>query len=103
MLAAVSYIFFDVLDLDGSNFSRLLTSMERSIVVAEAASPSELFGSPRTIRLSFNIPDLSTEESRELNLEQTKAFGIAALDWAHYHGYRLGSPRDLAVDSAPDH
>ncbi len=30
-----SYIFFDVLDLDGSNFPRLLTPVARAVIVAE--------------------------------------------------------------------
>ncbi len=102
-LVAFSYILSDVLDLDGSNYPRLRTPVERILIVAEASFPTELVGSPKTAPRWTNVPDLSTDWSREFNrLRQTKTVGIAALDCAHHHSYRFSAPRNSRADASPD-
>src|SRR5262249_24173483 len=87
---AFSYILTDVLDLDGWNYARLRTPVERILIVAEAGLSTEIVVSPKTAPWWTNVPDLSTDWSREFNrFRQTKTVGLAALDWAHRHNHRL--------------
>ena len=102
-LIAFSYILTDVLDLDGSNYARLRTPVKRILIVAEASLSTEIVVSPKTAPWWTNVPDLSTDWSREFNsLRQTKTVGIAALDWARRHSHRLSAPRNSAADASPD-
>ena len=103
MLVALSYIIFDVLDLDGSNFPRLLMPVERSFNIAEASSSPDPLGSPETAPRWFNLRGVSTDASEKFNrFPHTKAVGLTALDWTHHHGYRLGSPQTSAASPFPD-
>ncbi len=104
LLVSLSYILFNVLDLDGSNFPRLLTPVERSIIVAEVTEPVVFGASPETAPARADHTHLSKDRSRESNrLRRLKTLGFAALDWTRYHGYRLGSPRNSAAAASPDH
>ena len=104
VLIAVSYILFDVLDLDGSNFSRLLAPMERSISLAEAPSATEFVGSSELATRWSNIQHPSTDRCEGLNSSrQTRAFGFSRLDSARSHRYRVDLSRDSIADASPDH
>jgi hypothetical protein len=98
-----SYIFFDVLDLDGSNFPRLLTPTQRVFLIAETVPVVDLRDFRELAVLSDNVAHLLTDplakDSR--HLRQTKAAG---LDSARSHGYRTGLPRDSVADpTSPYH
>jgi hypothetical protein len=95
-----SYIFFDVLDIDGSNFCRLLTSTNRLILIAEAASSLELYDPSETTAPPSRVSPFIADPFEERNqpLCQTKASG---LDLARSHGYRVGLPRDSLADGSP--
>jgi len=102
MFLVFSYILFDVLDLDGSNFPRLLTPVARAVIVAETLVVIEIqdtrkHAAPlRSVALLFT--DLFEKCSRLL--WQTKA---TRLDSARSHGYRVGLPRDSVADASPYH
>jgi len=101
-LFVCSFIFFEVLDLDGSDFVRLQLSVPRTVFLAEVTD--ELVGPRKIDYPRTNLLYLAADwPSKFKIIRQTKAFGIAALDWANYHGFRIGSPPDLVADAVPDH
>ena len=99
VLLVFSYIFFDVLDLDGSNFPRLLMRMERAVIVAVVPSGALLNHSSEHSKLRDDIPLLFADRSG-LNVPPSwaEALSPSALDTARSHRYRVG----LARNSLPD-
>ena len=67
-----SYIFFDVLDIDGSNFPRLFTPVERAITVAVVPSGTELNCSSEQSELYRDISVLFADRSARI---QSAALG----------------------------
>jgi len=101
-LFVCSFIFFEVLDLDGSDFVRLQLSVPRTVFLGEVTD--ELVGPRKIDYPRTNLLYLAADwPSKFKIIRQTKAFGIAALDWANYHGFRIGSPPNSVGDAAPDH
>src|SRR5262249_35902914 len=92
-------ILFDVLDLDGSNFLRLLVPPKRTITVAVAPSGTEIDYSFDHSALRDGIALLYADRS-ELNLRppQVEVLISSALGRARFHKYRVG----LARNSLPD-
>src|SRR5215467_12395543 len=99
LLLVFSYIFFDVLDLDGSNFPRLLMRMERAVIVAVVPSGALLNHSSEHSKLRDGIALLFADRS-ELNLRppQAEVLISSALGRARFHKYRVG----LARNSLPN-
>jgi len=101
-LLVFSYILFDVLDLDGSNFSRLLATVERAAIVAEV---------PDAIPLNYFLE--KSESWGDTSLLFTDPSGLyARLYWTalsrasplgatRSHGYRVGLARNSLPDSSP--
>jgi hypothetical protein len=102
VLLAVFYIFFDVLDLDGSNFSRLLAPVERSIIAA--VSPGEVFDPSETAAHHWiSIPDRFIDRSEDFKLlQQARAINLSTLIFTHAHGYRVTLARYFLPESVPD-
>ena len=101
---AIAYVFFDVLDLDGSNFPRLQKPVARSIVLAEVIPSPELIESRETALPWANMGRPLAETSTEFKiLRQTPSLGFTALEWVHYHGLQVSSPRKPASNIFPDH
>jgi hypothetical protein len=102
VLLVFSYIFFDVLDLDGSNFPRLFTPVEKIITVAVVPSSTELNCAPEQSELYRDISvlfaDRSAESSRPPWAELLRA---SPLGKARSHGYRVGLARNSLPDSSP--
>ncbi len=92
-LVVLSYILFEVLDLDGSNFPSLLAPVERSVIVAEVPSSIEVNYSPeRTEPLPEVVLPLATRSVRHLRLRHVQVPDSSPLDSARSHGYRVGLP-----------
>ena len=91
-------IVFDVVDLDGSSFARLLASVKRTVTVAVMPSDSEV-NSFEDSELRDDIALLFADRSR-LNVRPPRAevLNSSALGMARSHGYRVG----LARNSLPD-
>ncbi len=99
ILLAFSYILFDVLDLDGSNFARLLTPTERSKAVAEASTPAELVPAPEAVSPWDEIPRASIERLRQFKLaRQWTPISLSPIALSRVHGYHVGLPRDAVPD-----
>ena len=92
-------ILFDVLDLDGSNFLRLLAPTKKNITVAIVPSGTEIDYSFDHSELRDGIALLFADRS-EINLRppQAEVLISSALGRARFHKYRVG----LARNSLPD-
>jgi hypothetical protein len=92
-------ILFDVLDLDGSDFLRLLVPTNRTITVAVVPSGAEIDYSFHHSELRDGIALLFADRS-ELNLRppQAEVLISSALGRARFHKYRVG----LARNSLPN-
>jgi hypothetical protein len=91
-------ILFDVLDLDGSSFARLLAPVKREVTVAVMPSDTQV-NSFEDSELRDDIALLFADRSR-LNVRPPRAevLNSSALGTARSHGYRVG----LARNSLPD-
>jgi hypothetical protein len=97
-----SYIFFDVLDLDGSSFPRLFARVGRTMIVAVIPSVTQLEYSSEQSGLCRDIPapfkDASAQSSRPPWAALLRASPLGAV-WSH--GYRVGLARNALTDSSP--
>jgi hypothetical protein len=94
-----SYIAFDVLDLDGSNFPTLVGVIERSAIVAVLPSEVEISSSHDPIEHSQTVKILFADRLREyVRFQMTRVLESLPRALARAHGYRIG----LARDSLPD-
>src|SRR5215467_8783797 len=99
MLVVFSYILFDVLDLDGSDFPRPRAPVERNVVVAEV--PKEIkqaYLSERTelwVDHSVLVP-ATPDESVHVRL--TRMLTFSPLESARTRGYRIALPRSSPSD-----
>ena len=96
------YVSFDVLDLDGSDFPKLFTSVQRTITAALLPSSTELNYSSESWELCgdkiFLPVDRSAEYGRQSWAELLRA---SLLGTARSHGYRVGLARNSLPDSSP--
>jgi hypothetical protein len=101
VLLVFSYILFDVLDLDGSNFPRLFTPVEKIITVAVVPSgeqlnyPSEQSGLRDMALLLANRAGLHPQS------QWPELLRASRLGTARSHGYRVGLARNSLPDSPP--
>jgi hypothetical protein len=102
VLLVFSYVPFDVLDLDGSNFSRLVATVERAAIVAEVPDAMPLKYAPEKSEFWGDTSLLFTDQSglyaRPYWAELLRA---SALGTARSHGYRVGLARNSLPDSSP--
>jgi len=102
ILLVFSYVLFDVLDLDGSNFSRLRATVERAVSVAEVPDAVPLNYSPEKSEswgnTSLFFPDQSGSYTRPCWSELLRA---STFGTARSHGYRVGLARNSLSDSSP--
>jgi hypothetical protein len=101
-LLMFSYILFDVLDLDGSNFSRLRATVERTAIVAEVPDAITLNYSPEKSESRGDTALLFLDQAgsctRPYWAELLRASPLGA---ARFHGYRVGLARNSLPDSSP--
>jgi len=103
-LVVSSYIFFDVLDLDGSNFPRLFSPVEKAIIVAVVSSEAELFNSPKLLapRYSTLIP-ITDQAGKFISTPKARLLIVSSLHSARAHGYKVSLARNSLPDSSPYH
>ena len=94
-----SYIFFDVLDLDGSDFPRPRAPVERNVVVAEVPKEIKQAYLPDKTELWVDnlalVPAISGES---VDVRLTRALTFSPLDSARTRGYRIALPRSSPSD-----
>jgi len=94
-----SYIFFDVLDLDGSDFPLKQHPLERTAIVAEVAKDTVDAYSLAKPETSVNLSVLSQSlagEATRIRLMRVVVF--APFDSARTRGYRIALPRSSPSD-----
>lgn len=102
MVLVLSYVVFEVLDLDGSNFPSPLTPVQRAVIVAEVPSAVEPAYFPQSAVLWKNTSVLFGDRAGEyVQLQRTDILISLPLDSARSHGYRVGLPRDSIADLSP--
>jgi len=100
MFFVFSYIAFNVLDLDGSNLSSFVTTMERSSVVAVISSEVEIpRPSDRDEHALRNNNLLSTND--ESSPWQAHVSVLTPVSLARAHGYKVSLARNSLSDSSP--
>src|SRR5262245_57663201 len=88
------YIFFDVLDLDGSNFPKLFTPVQKTITVAVLPSSTELNYCSEHSEPCDDISLLLTDRSAKCSRPSWAVLLTASpLGTARSHGYRVGLAR----------
>jgi len=98
MVFVLSYVFFDVLDLDGSNLSALATRSDRAMIAAETPADGESPHRPARADL-WNTVITAPHASALLNHPQSaEPVASSPLNSARAHGYRVGLPRDEVPD-----
>jgi hypothetical protein len=101
-LLVFCYILFDVLDLDGSNFSRLLATVERAAIVAEVPDAIPLNYSPEKSESWGDNSLLFTDQSGLCaQLYRKELLRASPLGATRSHGYRVGLARNSLPDSSP--
>ena len=101
-LLVFSYILFDVLDLDGSNFSRLRATVERTAIVAEVPDAIPLNCALEKSKSWGDTSLLFTDQSGLYARPYWAALlRASALGTARSHGYRVGLARNSLPDSSP--
>jgi hypothetical protein len=99
MLVVFSYILFDVLDLDGSDFPRPRAPVERNVVIAEVPKDIKiaycLDGTEFWVEHSLLVPAISGEAA---SVRLTRLLAFLPLDSARTHGYRVALPRSSPSD-----
>ena len=99
MFVVFSYILFDVLDLDGSDFPRPRAPVERNVVVAEVLKDIKLiYGFDKTefwAEYSLTPPSTSGEA---ISARPTEVAAFLPLICARDRGYRVALPRSSPSD-----
>src|SRR5499426_1977817 len=99
MLLVFSYILFDVLDLDGSDFPRPRAPVERNVVVAEVPKEIKQAYMPDKTELwvdhSVLVPAMPGES---VHVRLTMALTFSPLESARTRGYRIALPRSSPSD-----
>ena len=96
----LSYILFDVLDLDGSDFLTTRAPIERNVVMVEVPKVTVnvyLSDTPDIwVNLNILLPTELEKSLRHVALEQPS---FILLNTPRAHGYRVALPRSSTPDS----
>lgn len=98
-LLVCSYIFFDVLDLDGSDFLRFFHPVQKTIIVATVSAEADLYNSHEMLAQRGDTLISITPQSESFTSSPKRTLSIlSSLHSTWAHGYRVG----LARNSLPD-
>lgn len=97
-----SYIFFDVLDLDGSNFPLPLGPVKSSAIVKDVQRDIKRSYLPGMTQLWGHLSALFQDSEVDLiPLDHTEKLGLPRLDSFRGRGYRVALPRSSTSDPSP--
>jgi|SRR6266852_1659764 len=97
-----SYIFFDVLDIDGSDFPLKRHPLERTVIVAEVAKDTVRAYSVERPELWVDLSTLSLAMPCEAMWGRlTRALTFSRLNSIRTRGYRIALPRSSPSDPFP--
>jgi hypothetical protein len=102
-LLAISYVLFEVLDIDGSNLPRLLVPAHRSVLAAEStadvAGDEQLSEDQRRYGPTLTI----VSRQRIRSSGQVQAIRSEVRGFLLVRRYRVSSTRDSGAQNPPDH
>jgi hypothetical protein len=93
----LSYIAFEVLDLDGSRLTPLAVPVHGAIIAIEATAEVDPINRPAPAD-EWNGAILSADRTAGEALDHFHIPSVSPLDSARIHGYRVGLPRDAIPD-----
>src|SRR5262245_21854635 len=103
-LLVIFYVLFDVLDLDGSDFSRVFNCAHQTKLDALARTEAELDVSAKQfVAVNTSASLLTTDASEYAQLRRSDNVQFSLLGDARAHGYRMGLARNSPFDAPPDH
>lgn len=103
-LVIVSYILFDVLDVDGSNFAKFLKPAHKTLIGVFIPAEAEFDFAAKRNSLSLGVAVLAFAALVEdCALPRIAALPLSALIKSRAHGSLLALARNSLPDSAPDH
>ena len=94
-------ILFDVLDLDGSNFLRLLAPVKRTVTVAVMPADAQIDSFEHSELRDGFILLVADRSGLDVRPSRAEALSSSALGTARSHGYRVGLARNSLPDSFP--
>lgn len=98
-LLVVSYLFFEVLDLDGSNFPLKQFALERSAIAAEVAKELGTTVAAAKTLLHGDFAWVAPPPLLQaLRARAVRSLRIAHLAYARHRGYRVALPRSAPTD-----
>src|SRR5262249_31531995 len=98
MVFVLSYVFFDVLDLDGSNLSALASRTDRAVIAAEPPADAESPHRPARADLWNTVITAPHAIALLDHSESAEPISSSPFISARAHGYRVGLPRDEVPD-----
>ena len=98
-VAVCSFILFDVLDLDGSNFPLKPYPTQSAVLVATGVEDTDHVYRPNLTEPWSRIVTISLAEPFDLlSLRLARQFKYLTLDSARHRGYRTALPRSSTSD-----
>ena len=95
-------ILFDVLDLDGSSFLRMLAPVKRTVTVAVVPSDTQInYSSEQSELCGDNSPPFQDGSAKCSRPPLAKTLRSSPLGTTRSHGYRVGLARNSLPDSSP--
>jgi predicted HAD superfamily Cof-like phosphohydrolase len=103
-LLVVFYVLFDVLDLDGSDCSKVFNSAHQPKLDALVSAEAELDVSAKQfVPVSASASLLAPDASEYAQLRRSENVQFSLLRTARAHGYRQGLARNSPSEVSPDH
>ncbi|HEV8342830.1 MAG TPA: hypothetical protein VGR30_10715 [Candidatus Binatia bacterium] len=97
-----SYIFCDVLDLDGSDFASRQHPVKGNVLVVKGLEEVECSSLPKSLEASEDISRHFTANQGELtSFYSTEELRKSRLKSTRDHGYRVALPRSSVPDPFP--
>ena len=103
-LLVVFYVLFDVLDLDGSDFSKVFNAAHQTKLDAVVSTEAELdVSAEQFVPVHAKAYFLATNASEHTQLRSSDNVQFSLLSTARAHGYRQGLARNSPFNAPPDH
>jgi hypothetical protein len=93
-----SYILFDVLDLDGSDFPLQPHPLQRTSIVAEVSKDVKRSHLPDRIEPRVDLVLFPIISGESLRFRLTKVLTFSPVGFARTRGYRVALPRSSPTD-----
>ena len=102
-LVIVSYILFDVLDVDGSGFAKIFNPSHKTLISVFIPAEAEFDFAAKRNSLSLGVVLAFAALVEDCPLPRIAALPLSALIKSRAHGSLLALARNSLPDSSPDH